>query len=49
MAWRFKRDRCDQLPVYGAIELRLVSWCGPASVSGEAAALRSGRSADSEH
>jgi len=48
MAWRSKRDRYGQLPIYGAVEIRPVFWRWPASVSGEAAALRSGRSADLE-
>lgn len=48
MAWRSERDRGDQLPVYGAVEIRPVFWYWPASVSGEAAALRSGRNADLE-
>jgi len=48
MAWRSKRDRCDQLTVHRAVEIPPVFWCGPASVSGEAAALGSGRSGELE-
>jgi len=48
MAWRSKRDGCDQLTVHRAVEIPPAFWCWPTSVSGEAAALRSGRIAKLE-